>query len=368
MKSPFRIPVRLGPRRYEIRIGSGHLPGFGHLLRRLKLGTEPVVISNRWILRHHGAALRATLQRAGFPFRVLTVMDSEKAKGMSTLGRLLTELARRDGPGKRLFLILAGGGVIGDVGGLAAGLYRRGIPFVQLPTTLLAQVDSSIGGKTGIDLPQGKNLAGLFVQPRLVFIETDFLTTLSDRQFRSGLAEALKCGVLGDAALFSLLERMEVAELRADRAKTAWVVARAARVKAKVVEKDEFESRGIRTLLNLGHTFGHALETASAYRRSVTHGEAVGLGVRVAAEISWRMGWLAEPTRARIHRALDHLRLPRSVKAVPRRGIFEAMGHDKKWAGGRNRWVLPVAVGRCVVSEHLPERVVRAAVDSVLEA
>ncbi len=367
MKRSFRIPVRLGPRGYEIRIGSGHLAGFGHLLRRLKLGTEPVVISNRSILRRHGPSLRAALQRAGFRFQAVTVMDSERSKGISTLGRLLTELARRDGPGKRLLLILAGGGVIGDVGGMAAGLYRRGIPFVQLPTTLLAQVDSSIGGKTGIDLPEGKNLAGLFIQPRLVFIETGFLATLSDRQFRSGLAEVLKCGILGDPPLFSLLERTPVAELRADRAKASWMIARAAKVKARVVEQDEFEARGIRTLLNLGHTFGHALETASGYRRSVTHGEAVGLGIRVASEISWRMGWLAESARARIHEALDHLGLPRSARGIRRDALFRAMAHDKKWTSGRNRWVLPVAIGRCVVRRDLPERIIRAAAGSVLE-
>ena len=254
-----RVTVHLGSRRYDILIGSGLARHLGRELRRRSLGTHAVLLSNATILRRHGARLRGALAGAGVPVSVLTVADSEKSKSLPVLSRLLNQLARLDRPGRRLFLVLAGGGVVGDLGGLAAGLYRRGIPSVQVPTTLLAQVDSSIGGKTAVDLPHGKNLVGLFAQPRLVLIDPDFLRTLPDRQFRSGLAEVIKCGVIADQSLFSFLERTSVEDLRRDRKKLEWVISRAVQVKASVVERDELETLSMRTLLNFGHTFGHAV-------------------------------------------------------------------------------------------------------------
>ncbi len=362
MRRVFRIPVRLGTRRYEVLIGSGHFSGFGRRVRRLNLGTTPVVLSNSSILQRYGSSLKASLRRAGLSMQVLTVADSERSKSLRTLGRILDRLAGLDGPGRRLFLILAGGGVVGDLGGVAAGLYRRGIPFVQLPTTLLAQVDSAIGGKTGVDLPQGKNLVGLFYQPRLVFIEVEFLQTLSDRQFRSGLAEVLKCAVIRDPELFRFLERVEVQRLREDPRRLAWVVARAVQVKARVVESDELETRGIRTILNFGHTLGHAIETAAHYRRDYTHGEAVALGMRAATDMAWRLDLLAASVRTRIHKALDRLGLPSGIRGLRFSEILQAMEHDKKWAQGRGLWILPAGIGRCIVRRGVPVTVVQAAI------
>lgn len=362
-----RVTVPLGPRRYDIRIGADRLRSLGPLLRGMRLGTHAVVLSNATILRRHGAALRRTLERAGFPVRVLTVPDSEKSKSMAVLDRLLGRMADLDGPGRRIFLILAGGGVVGDLGGVAAGLYRRGIPYVQLPTTLLAQVDSSIGGKTAVDLPQAKNLAGLIVQPRLVFVDLAFLRTLPDRQFRSGLAEVLKCGVIRDGALFRRLERATVGQLREDERLLAWVIARAARVKARVVGRDEFETKGIRTILNFGHTFGHAVEAAGGYTRAITHGEAVAVGMAVATDLARRLGEIAPSSADRILRAIRRLGLPTGVRGVRVAQIRRAMAHDKKWFAGRNRWVLPTGIGRCTVRAGVPERAVRAAIRAALE-
>ena len=362
-----RIAVPLGARRYPLLIGADHLGTLGRLLRGMRLGTHPVLLSNARILRLHGAALRGTLERAGFPVRTVTIADSERSKSMAALGRLLGRMADLDGPGRRIFLVLAGGGVVGDLGGLAAGLYRRGVPYVQVPTTLLAQVDSAIGGKTAVDLPQGKNLVGLILQPRLVFIDLAFLRTLSDRQFRSGLTEALKCGVIRDAALFRRLERATVKELRENERLLAWIIGRAVRVKAEVVGRDELETRGIRTVLNLGHTFGHAVETASGYTRAVTHGEAVATGMAVAAEIARRLGMISDPSAERICRAIRHLGLPVSVRGLRAAEVRRAMAHDKKWFTGKNRWVLPTGIGRCAVRAGVPERMVRAAIQSALE-
>ena len=362
-----RLRVDLGPRGYDVLIGAGLLACLGQEIRRRGLGTHPVLISNGPVLARHGVRLRRSLGSAGFSPQVLSVPDSEKSKSLATLSRLLGRLAETDRPGRRLFLVLAGGGVVGDLGGLAAGLYRRGVPYVQVPTTLLAQVDSSVGGKTAVDLPQGKNLVGLYNQPRMVLIDPEFLRTLPDRQFRSGLAEVTKCGVIGDPMLFRLLERTTVDGLRKDARKLNEVILRAVRVKASVVERDELETRGLRTLLNFGHTFGHAVETAAGFRRKHTHGEAVALGMLVASGISRRLGRIGEAEHRRIADLIRRMGLPARVRGLGLGKIVRAMAHDKKWAAGKNRWVLPERIGRCVVRPAVPERIVRASILAVLE-
>jgi len=361
------LKVRLGSNSYPILIGYKHLHRLGRYLKEMDLGTDPVVLSNAKVLNHIGPSLRVSLDRAGLPMHILTVPDSERSKSLRTLTRLLNRLAGLDGPGKRLFLILAGGGVIGDLGGVAAGLYRRGIPFVQLPTTLLAQVDSAIGGKTGVDLPQGKNLVGLFYQPRMVFVEIGFLDSLSDRQFRSGLAEVLKCAILQDPVLFRFMETVDVDRLRKDRKRLIWMIMRAIRVKVRLVEKDERETRGLRTLLNLGHTLGHAIEAASNYRRDYTHGEAVALGIRAVTDMAWWMGEMSSDDRMRIHRAINRLGLPSHICGLRLAKILRAMEHDKKWTLKRNRWVLPIRIGHSVVRCDVPDKIVYQAVRGLLK-
>lgn len=362
-----RVEVAPGRSAYDVRIGSGHLAALPAALNRLHLGRTAVLLSNRMVLDRHGEPLIRRLRQGGIPTEVIRVGNSERSKSWSTAGRLLHQLAGLDAPGRKLFLLLAGGGVIGDLGGMVAGLYRRGIPYVQLPTTLLAQVDSSLGGKTGIDLPHGKNLAGLFYQPRLVFIEMDFLRTLSDRQFRSGLAEAIKCGVIRDAQLFSLLERSLPGDLRRDPSVLQQVVRRAVAVKAELVSADERETQGLRTLLNFGHTFGHALETAAAYTRSLTHGEAVALGMRVATDLARRLGLVSAGQQQRINRLLTAAGLPEKAPALRRREVLRAMAHDKKWIQARNRWVLPAGIGRSVIRAGIPEVQVLRSMQTVWE-
>lgn len=361
---PVRVQTASGS--YEVRIGANHLSRLPGVLRRLKLGRTCVVLSNRMILKRHGPGLLALLRRGKFQVEVLETGTTELSKSFHEAERLLGRLADLDAPGNEPFLLLAGGGVIGDLGGMVAGLYRRGIPYVQLPTTLLAQVDSSIGGKTAVDLPQGKNLVGLFNPPRGVFIELNFLDTVSDRQFRSGLAEVIKCGVIRDAELFSILEKTSFKQLRRDKRILGRIIARAVRVKADVVSADERESRGLRTLLNFGHTFGHALEAATRYE-DYTHGEAVALGMQVAADLSLRMGLLKAADAGRIRRLPGRFGLPESVRRLNLKAVFKAMKHDKKWVRGSNRWVLPAGIGRAVVREGVRDALVLQSMRAILE-
>lgn len=368
MATLHRVAVRLGPRRYKVWIGTGQVRSLGVSLRRLQLGTHAVLLSNSTLLSWYAGPLRRAIRRGGFPVRVLRIADTERSKSMRTLERVLNQLADGDGPGRRLFLVLLGGGVVGDLGALAAGLYRRGVPYVQIPTTLLAQVDSAIGGKAAVDLPHGKNLAGLIVQPKGVWVDLDFLNTLPDRQFRSGMAEVIKSAVIGDAQLFAALERTSVARLRRDLKQLAWVIARAVRVKTSVVERDEFETKGIRSLLNFGHTLGHALEAASGYSRAYTHGEAVALGMQAAAAIARRLKIFSKAHAVRLEQLLRRLELPVRIRGrgLSERAVFRAMAHDKKWAAGK-RWVLPTRIGRARWVAGIPERVVRDSVRSLWE-
>ncbi|MCM8811850.1 MAG: 3-dehydroquinate synthase [Candidatus Omnitrophica bacterium] len=354
---------------YDILLGSGHLARLGQEIKRLQLGTHAVILTNPTIQRASGLTRQAaaSIRRAGFEVKSMTIPDTERSKSFTMLGTVLSRLASWDGPGRKLFLVLIGGGVVGDLGGVAAGIYRRGIPFVQVPTTLLAQVDSSIGGKTGIDLPHGKNLVGLFVQPRLVFIDLEFLKTLPDRQFRSGLAEVVKCAVIRDAALFRFLEATPLSALRSSTNRLGWVISRAILVKRWAVEQDEKETRSIRTLLNFGHTFGHALEAATRYGTAYTHGEAVSVGMKVAADIALRLNKIGDSELEKIQGLLRHAGLPQTVRGVKEADLLKAMAQDKKWSIGRNRWVLPTGIGRAIVQTGVPDRIVRLSIRSVLE-
>lgn len=362
-----RIQIRLKSGHVEVRIGHRHLERLGGWVRQMALGTHAVVVSNSMILRRYRRKIENALSRASVASSVLTVADTERSKSLQTLSRLLTALARADRPGKRLFLVLLGGGVVGDLGGLVAGLYRRGIPYVQVPTTLLAQVDSSIGGKTGIDLPQGKNLVGLFYQPSLVYIELSFLETLSDRQFRSGLAEVVKCGVISDRQIFRFLERRPFATLRQDPKAVAWLVERSIRVKAAVVEADERERRGIRTVLNFGHTLGHALEAASHYTRAYTHGEAVAIGMVGATRISRRLKIISASEADRIEALIRRMGFPLKIRGGRLSDILRAMSHDKKWSVAKGRWVLPAGIGQSLVQDGVPDALVRSEISCLME-
>ncbi len=369
MKPSARIRVRLKDRSYDVVVVCSRLNTLAAEIRRLRLGTDAVIVTNPTVLKSHGHArsVHDVLAKGGFAVHIVMVPDTEKSKSMKGLNRLLEAMAGLDRPGRKIFLVLVGGGVVGDLGGVAAGLYKRGVPFVQIPTTLLAQVDSSIGGKTAVDLPQGKNLIGLFNQPRLVFVDLAFLRSLPDRQFRSGMAEVAKCGVISDAVLFRFLENCPLSVLRFSEDKLSWVIARAIQVKVSVVERDEKELRGVRTLLNFGHTVGHALEAATNYSKNYTHGEAVAIGMCAATDVSLRLKMISSQSADRIRHLIRHLGLPTATEKVPLKKIFQAMSYDKKWMIGKNRLVLPTDIGRAVVVKGVPGAILRDVVKSLRE-
>ena len=288
-----------------------------------------------------------SLREAGFDPLVVEVPDGEAFKTLDTVRSLYDRFV--DGGLDRASPVFAlGGGVIGDTAGFAAATYMRGVPLVQLPTSLLAMVDASVGGKVAVDHPRGKNLIGAFHQPELVVVDPDVLATLPEGEFRVGLAEVIKAGVIGSPALFEHLERRGAEPLE-------WVIGEAIRVKAAVVEEDPYE-RGRRAILNLGHTFGHALEVLSSF--SLRHGEAVAVGMAIAAEVAVRLGLCESSVRERLIALLRQFGLPTACKGYEPEAIWEAMATDKKRRGQRLRFVLPRAIGRVVVADDVPKELV----------
>lgn len=337
------VPVRLKSNSYPILIGSHILSKLPSVLKKLNIGHDAVVITDRSVEKIYGNKVSSILKSKGFSVKIFSVAAGEKSKSADVAIRIVEEIAAYD-VGREIFIIALGGGVVGDLAGFVAAIYKRGIPYVQVPTTLLAQIDSSIGGKVGVDLTVGKNLAGAFHQPKAVFSDVDFLTTLDVRQIRNGLAEAVKYGVIVDRALFVYLEKNYDGFLSLDRKVLTRVVQACSRIKADVVSKDEKETKGLRTILNFGHTLGHALENAAGYHR-YHHGEAVALGMRMAALISCRKGMLSQPDFERINRLLTRIGLPETFTNVPQSKILSAMNHDKKFIAGKNRFVLARRIG-----------------------
>jgi len=343
------LNVELGTRSYPIHIGSGLL-GRPELLQSHWHGQRLFVVSNETVAPLHGERLRTLLD--GQPVTWMNLPDGEQFKTLATVESILTRMleARLD---RGSTLIAFGGGVVGDIAGFAAAIYQRGIDFIQVPTTLLSQVDSSVGGKTGVNHPLGKNMIGAFHQPRAVLIDTDTLQTLPVRELRAGAAEIIKYGLIQDAGFFAWLERHieELLDLREEVLIEA--IYRSCACKAEVVAADERES-GRRALLNLGHTFGHAIEAGMGYGRWL-HGEAVGTGMAMAARMSEHMGWLSRSERERaealIARAGLQLSPPPEVGAERFR---ELMAIDKKVMDGRLRLVLLQSIGAAVVTGEFP--------------
>jgi len=348
------IRVPLGKRSYSIYIANSYerLPV---LLKPLGLSPWGWVISHRSLLRRFGHELLDPLRRAGFHVETITVPESEQAKSSAMAERVMRQLARR--AVMRVPVLLAfGGGVIGDLTGFVAAVFRRGIPYVQLPTTLLAQVDSAIGGKVGVDLSFAKNLIGAFYQPGLVFNHVGLLTALPVRQRRSGLAEIIKYAVIADPTLFGFIEEHRDACISLEPRVVRVLVERCCRIKARVVVQDERETTGIRTQLNFGHTLGHALEAATGFRR-FTHGEAIAIGMACASKLSMALGLMPRTDYSRLIRLLREVGLPTQTNGVGLSAIRQALVYDKKFIHGRVRWVLPTRIGQVVVSESVPSSV-----------
>ncbi len=344
-----KVRVKLGNLSYDIYIGAGMLPETGHQLKKHALATRLVVITNPIVKGLYGDPLQQSLVQAGFTVTFLEVLDGEEQKSLETAGKLYLELASLHA--ERTTPILAlGGGVIGDLAGFVAATYKRGVPLIQIPTTLLAQVDSSIGGKVAVDHGQLKNEVGAFYQPKMVVADIDTLSTLSPKALSEGLAEVIKYGVIRDSRLFSYLEEnMDKIKL-SDTLALEEIVFRSAEVKAEVVAKDERES-GLRAILNYGHTVGHAIESASDFR--VSHGEAVAIGMLAAARISHEMGILAQSELARLESLIKKAGLPVKAPNLDVERLVSAMQHDKKVQQGRVRFILPKSLGEVFITDEV---------------
>ncbi len=335
------VRVALGERSYDILIGAGLLARIGAFLSSLNLGQRGVIITDTNVEKLYAAKLRAVLAA-----EVITVPAGESSKSLRQASRLLEML-----PGlkldRRSFVVALGGGVVGDLAGFVAATYLRGINFIQVPTSLLAMVDSSVGGKTGVNLPQGKNLVGAFYQPRLVIADTDTLQTLPERELRAGFAEVIKTAAIWDAGFFTWLEQHGQTSL-------AEAVRRCCAIKAEVVSRDEREG-GLRAILNFGHTVGHAMEALAGYA-GVLHGEAVALGMCCAAELSVKRAGLKREEADRLKRLIANSQLPTRLGERYRlEDLRAAMQLDKKTVGGRLRFVLLKKLGEAVVSDAVTD-------------
>ncbi len=354
------VKVSLGERSYPIQIGTSLLDGIGRECARLKLGRRCAIISDANVAPRYAGKTKRALAAAGFEVILITVPAGETAKSLKTVQTCYGQLAAHRLE-RKSFIVALGGGVVGDLAGFVAATYLRGIDFVQVPTTLLAQVDSSVGGKVGVNLAAGKNLVGAFYQPRLVLCDLGALRTLPEREFRAGLAEVIKYGIIYDARLFARLERDLPNLLRRDAKTLADVVARCCAIKAEVVGQDETET-GLRAILNFGHTIGHAIENISGYGKYL-HGEAISIGQVAAAKLSAELTALPESDVVRITALFQRSGLPTTIalKGAQRKKLLAAMRLDKKVSAGEIKFVLAKNIGRVVwgqrVADSLVERV-----------
>lgn len=367
------VRVDLPGRAYDIVIASGHLARFSTALgnwftqrgEKLRSGRTALVVTDTNVARPHAEVVQTSLATDGWRCETVVLEPGEQTKALTHASRLYDRLVDMKAD-RHTVVVAVGGGVVGDLAGFAAATYARGIPFAQVPTTLLAQVDSSVGGKVGINHPQGKNLIGAFYQPFGVFIDTTLLDTLPPREFAAGMAEVVKYGVILDAELFEELERDRQAIAARNPAVLRRVIARCCRLKADVVEQDEFERTGLRAVLNYGHTFGHALESLSDYG-VLLHGEAVSLGMIAASRLAERLGRIEAAVTERQRSLLAAFHLPIALTdrvKFPVDVLLDRMRLDKKTVAGRLRFVLPNRLGHVEVVDDVDERLVRDVLES----
>ena len=357
-----RITVSLAERSYDIHVGPQLIAEAGRLLKPLARGVVPVVTDAN-VAPLYLDRFASVLKEAGIETRPIVLDAGEGTKSFSWLESLTSELLRA-GVERGGLIVALGGGVIGDLTGFAAGILKRGVDFAQVPTTLLAQVDSSVGGKTAINTPEGKNLIGVFHQPKIVLADTDVLSTLPRRELLAGYGEVVKYGALGDRAFFEWLEVNGARALKGDAAAMVHAVARCCRMKAEIVARDERES-GDRALLNLGHTFGHALEAATGFSDRLLHGEGVALGMVLAFRLSVRLGLCPGQDAERFARHLKSVGLPTEITDIPgkRPGADELlahMAHDKKAKDGTVAFILVRGIGDAFVTRDVAMDAVRA--------
>jgi 3-dehydroquinate synthase len=358
------VHVSLGNRSYAVKIASGLLQKLGSECARLKLGDRCAIITDTNVGKYFARTVFNSLASAGFFPALIVVPAGEPAKSLKSVQSCHDQLAAHRLE-RRSFIVALGGGVVGDLAGFVAATYLRGVAFVQVPTTLLAQVDSSVGGKTGVNLKAGKNLVGVFYQPKLVLCDLETLRNLPEREFRVGLAEIIKYGIIYDVKLFGQLERNLPKLLRRDAAMLTAVVARCCEIKAEVVGRDETET-GLRAILNFGHTIGHAIENSSGYGKFL-HGEAISIGQVAAARLSQKILGFSSVDVARIEKLFVRAGLPVKIKlnAVRRKKLFAAMMLDKKVSGGEIKFVLAGKIGNVVWNRRVPEKLIEQALDEL---
>jgi 3-dehydroquinate synthase len=340
------VQVDLGERSYEVLVENGLLARAGGAIAKAGLKGRAAIISDETVARHHGQALRASLEAAGYQPSLHLVPAGEASKSMSRVEELCSSLAAA-GHDRRSLVVALGGGVVGDLAGFVAAVFYRGVPFVQVPTTIVAQVDSSVGGKTGVNLAEGKNLLGAFHQPKLVIVDPAVLATLPAREYHEGFAEVIKHAAIRDAAMLPEIARLDPStrEVPAD------LIARNIAIKARIVEADEHETKGIRALLNFGHTIGHGIEAAVPYGEML-HGEAISLGLRAALLLSEKHASLSPDSTKTILALLTRFQLPLVLDpAITTERVLHKLGRDKKFEAGKVRFVLLREPGDAYVSD-----------------
>ncbi|WP_299719900.1 3-dehydroquinate synthase [uncultured Tateyamaria sp.] len=363
------VHVPLGDRAYDVLIGPGLLAEAGALVAPMLPRPRVAIVTETRVAALHLAGLQAGLAQAGIDTVVLELPPGEATKSWAHLGQV-TEWLLDQKVERRDVVVALGGGVIGDLVGFACAIMRRGVRFVQVPTSLLAQVDSSVGGKTGINTAQGKNLAGAFHQPSLVLADTDVLASLSTRDFLAGYGEVMKYGLLGDAAFFGWLEQNAPAMAAGDMALRVAAVKRSVEMKAEIVTRDETE-QGDRALLNLGHTFCHALEAATGYSDRLLHGEGVAVGCGLAFEVSARLGLCSQEDPSRVRAHLKAMGMKTDIADIPgdlpdAAGLLDLMGQDKKVVAGTLNFILARGIGEAFVTSDVPREVVLSVLEEAL--
>jgi 3-dehydroquinate synthase len=369
------VRVDLDGRGYDIAIGPGLIDRVGELSAKLLAGPRVIIVSDDIVAERYGARVYNSFKQAGIEASILFVAAGERSKEFDIFGQLMNGLLDQR-PDRKTTLVALGGGVVGDLTGFAAAVLLRGVDFIQVPTTLLAQVDSSVGGKTGINTRHGKNLVGAFYQPRLVVADTDVLDTLPRRELLAGYAEVVKYGLIDDPAFFDWCEKNAAGLLSGDAARRTYAIEQSCRAKARIVAADERETTDLRALLNLGHTFGHALEAETGFGPDLLHGEAVGAGMAMAFDLSAELGLCppAEAQRVRAH--LGAVGLPvrlRSIGGDNRRQwsadrLIEHMRGDKKAEAGRLTFILARGIGKAFVTREVEEGRLHALLDRAIAA
>jgi 3-dehydroquinate synthase len=369
------VRVDLAGRGYDIAIGPGLIDRVGELSAKLLAAPRVIIVSDDIVAERYGARVYNSFKKAGIEASILFVAAGERSKEFDTFGQLMNGLLDQR-PDRKTTLVALGGGVVGDLAGFAAAVLLRGVDFIQVPTTLLSQVDSSVGGKTGINTRHGKNLIGSFYQPRLVVADTDALDTLPKRELLAGYAEVVKYGLIDDPAFFDWCEQNAAGLLKGDAAKRTYAIEQSCRAKARIVAADERETTDLRALLNLGHTFGHALEAETGFGPDLLHGEAVGAGMAMAFDLSAELGLCPEADARRVRAHLGAVGLPvrlRSIGGDNRRQwnaarLIEHMRGDKKAEAGRLAFILARGIGKAFVTRDVEDGALRGLLDRAIAA